>query len=296
MTGLTFAVRAPASSANLGPGYDCAAAALDLWNELYVTPGTGTLIVEGDGASDPELTHNNVVQQTFRRIAGSTADTVDLRCVNRVPIARGLGSSTAAAALGFIAGWHVTGSVWNADRLFDELTRHDGHPDNAAAVAYGGVVWCGPESSAHQLSTGEQLACVCIVPDRRLSTAASREAVPEHVPTRVATAQASAAGMLAAGLVTGNRDLLRAGLHGDHLHETARGTLVPELDVIRSQMSERDDVLGVTLSGAGSTIAVWTSPEAASTITTALQAVWRDGYQVISCATTPTGSGVFLPS
>lgn len=296
MTVPAFAVRAPASSANLGPGYDCAAAALDLWNELYVTAGTGQMAVEGEGSEDPVVLQHNVVHQTFRNTVGSRADSYDLRCVNRVPIARGLGSSTSAAALGLIAGWHVMGTEWNADTLFIELARHDGHPDNAAAVAYGGVVWCGPAATVHKLSTGVHLACVCVVPHRRLSTADSRSVVPKHVATHTASAQASAAGLLAAGIISGNHELIREGLHGDQLHEHARAALVPELHQIRSQMSAHEHVLGVTLSGAGSTIAVWTTPAAAEAVAAALHAVWREDYQVFPCATSSTGSSVFSVS
>jgi homoserine kinase len=286
-----FTVRAPASSANLGSGFDCAAATLDLWNELQVTAGHGAFEVRGEGADDPGLAGDaNLVLRLFREHGGSATEHVDAYCINRIPLARGLGSSSAAAAVGIVAGWTCAGRAWTAHDLFAEIARIDGHPDNAAAVAFGGVNWCMPHAVPQKLADRTDITAVCVVPHRALLTSDSRDVVPHIVPTPRASAHAAAAGMLAAGFVAGNPVWLRAGMCGDKLHEAARQNLVPELAEVRQWCASMESVIGVTLSGAGSTVVAWTMLPQAPVIAAGLRQYFTDRAIVMDVGISPQGT------
>lgn len=288
----SFTVAAPASSANMGSGYDCVAAALDLWNTLDVVPGSGHLSVIGEGADNDALLTNNLIAHTFEQFAGARASECDLACTNRIPLARGLGSSTAAAALGIVAAWTVCERSWSSDDLFRELTAIDGHPDNAAAVAYGGIQWCNTDAGASTLTLNSTLVAICITPPSMLPTARARAVVPRTVSVEDACAQASAAGLLAVGIALDRDDLLRTGLTGDVLHEQARAGLVPALARTREAFDGDERALGVTLSGAGSTVAVWTRPRFASSLHTMCATLFSDDHAVRTLTVTPHGAGI----
>lgn len=264
---LPFSVSAPASSGNLGPGFDVLAMALELRNVIKVTKGSGTIHVTGHGADELPTGEDNLVARAFRQAAGTSiaAAGVDLHCENRIPMARGLGSSTAAAACGLIAGWHHAGREWDDDDLFNELTRLDGHPDNAAACAYGGVVVClasdDPEPEVVTLGAAEWITPIVFVPERTLETARAREVLPETYTRHEAVRAIGAAGLLVGGLVGGHPELVADALHLDVLHEPQRAALVPELAEVREAVAATR-ALGATLSGAGPSVLVWCTPDA----------------------------------
>ncbi|MCW2956870.1 MAG: serine kinase [Thermoleophilia bacterium] len=267
-----FTVSAPASSGNLGPGFDVFGMALELRNLVHVRPGSGVVRVEGEGAATLPADDTNLVARAFAQAAGqSIADAeVDLRCVNRIPPARGLGSSTAAAACGLIAGWEVAGHEWGPDELDDALAELDGHPDNAAACAYGGLVLCHdrpdtPGEEAHldviALGPADWLRLVAVIPDRSLETSAARAVLPATYDRSVAVQAVGGAALLAAGLVGGHVELLADALHTDVLHEPQRAELVPELREVRESLAAATQALGATLSGAGPTVLAWCEPD-----------------------------------
>jgi homoserine kinase len=262
---LTFSVSAPASSGNLGPGFDVLAMALELRNVVNVRSGTGVVHISGHGAGSLPADASNLVARAFEIAAGaSIADSgVDLYCDNQIPPARGLGSSTAAAACGLVAGWTVVGTDWDEDSLFDALAELDGHPDNAAACAHGGVVLCnqaGDEGvDVIPLGAVDWIAPVAVVPDRELSTAESRAALPQSYDRADVVRAISAAGLLVGGLLGGHPELVEDVLHADVVHEPHRAALVPELAEVRHAI-ESTNALGATLSGAGPTVLVWLEP------------------------------------
>ena len=261
---LPFSVSAPASSGNLGPGFDVLAMALELRNVVQVRKGTGQVRVGGHGAGTLPEDATNLVARAFEIAAGrSIADAdVDLHCDNRIPPARGLGSSTAAAACGLLAGWHVAGTEWDEDTLSTALTELDGHPDNAAACAHGGVVLCHdtPEGlDVVALGAADWIAPIAVVPDRELSTAESRAALPESFDRADVVRAIAAAGLLVGGLIGGHPELVEDALHADVVHEPHRASLVPELGEVREALSSTK-ALGATLSGAGPTVLVWSEP------------------------------------
>lgn len=261
---LPFSVSAPASSGNLGPGFDVLAMALELRNRVTLKAGTGAVRIKGHGAGSLPEDTTNLVARAFEVAAGrSIADAeVDLHCDNRIPPARGLGSSTAAAACGLIAGWEVAGTEWDEDTLCTALTELDGHPDNAAACAHGGIVLCHDTEAGLDvvaLGAADWIAPVAVVPDRELSTAESRAALPETFERADVVKAIGAAGLLVGGLLGGHPELVEDALHADVIHEPHRATLVPELGEVREAV-EGTKALGATLSGAGPTVLVWCEP------------------------------------
>ena len=169
-------VRAPASTANLGPGFDCAACALDLWNELEVTDGEGVEI-EGEGADELPRDVDHLAVRAFALLA--PADGRRFRFVNRVPLGRGLGSSAAAIALGLVAG-ALTRRPVDPEELLALGLELEGHADNLAAALAGGacLTW---EGGIRRVADTLPLDPVAVIPEARVDTAAAREALPAMV-------------------------------------------------------------------------------------------------------------------
>ncbi|MCW2922790.1 MAG: serine kinase [Thermoleophilia bacterium] len=262
---LPYTVSAPASSGNLGPGFDVLAMALELRNLLQVRAGRGTVTVTGHGAGTLPTDATNLVARAFEQASGQTlaGAGVELRCDNRIPMARGLGSSTAAAACGLVAGWHHAEVDWDEDSLFDALAELDGHPDNAAACAHGGIVLChdtGDDLDVVALGAADWIAPLAVVPDRELSTEESRAALPDSYGRADVVRAIGAAALLVGGLVGGHPELVEEALERDVVHEPHRAALVPELAEVREAASHTR-ALGATLSGAGPTVLVWCEPD-----------------------------------
>ena len=243
-------LRAPATSANLGPGFDCAAVALELWNELELTAGEG-VAVEGEGADELPRDESNLAVRAYALLADPAGKR--FRFTNRIPLERGLGSSAAAIALGLAAA--------ASDAPFEELlaaalTLED-HADNLAAALLGGVTlaW---EGRAARIAETLPLTPVAVVPAARTSTAESRAGLPAEVPHADAAATAARAALLGAGAAGGDAALFAAALT-DRLHEPYRPS--PVLDAIRADLPPRCE--GATLSGSGPTVIAWASDAAA---------------------------------
>jgi homoserine kinase len=237
-------VRAPSTSANLGPGFDCAAAALDLWNELEVTDGDG-VVVEGAGAGELPEDATNLAVRAYALLADPAGKR--FRFVNRIPLERGLGSSAAAIALGLAA---ARPDARPEDLLAAGLEL-ESHADNLAAALVGGVTltWDGRIA---RIAERLPLAPIALVPRERTSTEAARRALPASVPHADAAAGAARAALLAAGAVAGDAGLFAAGLD-DRLHEPYRPS--PALDAVRADLPP--GARGATLSGSGPTVIVW---------------------------------------
>jgi homoserine kinase len=237
-------VRAPATSANLGPAFDCAAVALELWNELEVTDGEG-VVVEGEGAGELAADETNLAVRAYALLADPAGKR--FRFTNRIPLERGLGSSAAAIALGLAAA-HPEG---DAEELLAAGIELESHADNLAAALAGGVTltW---EGRIARLAETLPLAPVALVPRERTSTEASRRSLPSTVAHADAAANAARAALLAAGAAAGDAALFTAGLD-DRLHEPYRPSAA--LDAIRAELP--DGARGATLSGSGPTVIVW---------------------------------------
>jgi homoserine kinase len=232
-------VRAPATTANLGPGFDCAAAALDLWNELQV----------GEGVGEPDPDHLGV--RAFARIA--SVEGRSFRWTDRIPRGRGLGSSAAVIALGLVAGALAEGQSPNAESLLAEGVDLEGHADNLAAALAGGVclTW---ENRIARIADALPAVAIAVVPEATVSTSASRAALPASVPHAEAAFTTARATLLGAALAGGSEELFAAAL-ADRLHEPYRAADAPMLGAVRADPPT--GARGATLSGSGPTVIVW---------------------------------------
>jgi homoserine kinase len=230
-------VRAPATTANLGPGFDCAAAALDLWNEVEVT--------EGDEPPDPA----HIGVRAFGLVV-SPAGLV-FEWTSPIPRARGLGSSAATIALGLVAGARWSGQELSAEELLARGAPLEGHSDNLAACLAGGVclTWDG---RIERLAESLPLTPIAVIPAEKVKTAESRLALPAEVPHQDAAFTAARAALLGAGVVRGDRELLAAAF-ADRLHEPYRPSRI--LGDVRARPPR--GAAGATLSGSGPTVIVW---------------------------------------
>ena len=267
-------VRAPATSANLGPAFDCAAVALGLWNELEVTEGDG-VAVEGEGAAELPADSTNLAVRAFALLADPAGRR--FRFTNRIPLERGLGSSAAAIALG-IAAARPDG---DPEELLAAGLELESHADNLAAALVGGVTltWDGRLA---RIADNLPLAPVALVPRERTSTEASRRSLPTTVTHADAAANAARAALLGAGAASGDADLFAAGLD-DRLHEPYRPSAV--LDALREELPA--GARGATLSGSGPTVIVWASdaPSCANTLATRFPE-----HDVLPLAVSPRGA------
>ncbi len=239
-------VRAPATSANIGAGFDTAAVALDLWNELEVTDGSG-IVIEGEGAAELSIDTDNLAIRAYALLAEPVGKRFHFR--NEIPLERGLGSSAAAIALGLVA---AAPGAPPEELLAAGLTLEP-HADNLGAALLGGLTlaWDGRIA---RIAESLPLAPIAIIPSSRTSTRASRGALPATVPHAEAAASAGRAALLGAGAASGDATLFAAAL-GDWLHEPYRPSAV--LDIVRG--NPPSGCLGATLSGSGPTVIAWVS-------------------------------------
>ncbi|HET7146740.1 MAG TPA: homoserine kinase [Gaiellaceae bacterium] len=261
---------APASTANLGPGFDAAGAALDLWNEVELEEGAFAVEVAGEGAGELPHDERHLSLQAFSVFAPVAG--YRFRFVNRIPLERGLGSSAAAIALGLVAGARAAGATPSADELLALAGRFEPHFDNLAAALHGGVcvAWQeGGEPRARRVADDVPAAAVAVVPATRTSTAASRGTLPETVSHADAATTAGAALLLGAALGSGDASLLAPALR-DRLHEPYRAAGAPLLERVRELAPP--GLLGVTLSGSGPTVIAWIDRASADNAAASLRA------------------------
>jgi homoserine kinase len=239
-------VRVPASSANLGPGFDAFAAALALHMELEVEE-TGTFAVETDLQIARD--RRNLAVRGFERL--HAPDQFTFRIRSDIPLSGGLGTSAAAYVAGLMAADHLFELDADLLTLASEL---EGHPDNVAAALYGGFVVCA-DGRAVRFDVPAGLEAVLVVPHEPVRTKEARAALPASVPLADAVFNVGHASLLVLGLVKGDWDLVARGL-ADRLHQPHRAHLYPRSAELMARASDLG-ALGATLSGAGPTVLVW---------------------------------------
>lgn len=260
-------VHAPATSANIGPGYDALGLALRLYNEFEVRLRDDdhlTVAVEGEGAGEVPLDGRHLVvrslYEAFDRV-GEKAPGLDLSCVNRVPHARGLGSSSSAIVGGVTAAAALLGRTGpgggpDRDWIYQVAADIEGHPDNVAPCVYGGYTVAyreGQEWGALSPPVDPRILPVVCVPDWRVSTAQARGLVPETVPHADAAFNAGRAALMTAA-VCGHPEGLYAATR-DRLHEPYRAPAMPRTLDLVSDLREHENLPAV-VSGAGPTVLV----------------------------------------
>lgn len=217
---------APASSANLGPGFDCLAIALDLRCRV-VAERADEWSVRHVGAQCPDLGAKDAVLRAARLALGDDRP-LKLTVANDIPIGKGLGSSSAAAASGGLAAWRAVGEDHSPERLFQLVSGIEGHPDNAAAAVYGGLVLTDPLGVAHRLPWNPRFGLLVLVPRTTFSTTEARAVLPDAYPRSTVVSTVARSMGLVAGLLSGDTELLRTAA-GDEIHEGPRNSHRPEV-------------------------------------------------------------------
>lgn len=258
--GRRLLVRAPASSANLGPGFDVLAAALALHLELEVRE-TGTFAVQSTLPVPRDRT--NLLVRAFERL--HPADGFEFRIDSKIPLGGGLGSSAAAIVAGLLAADHLFELGADLLALASEL---EGHPDNAGAALRGGFVVCDGER-VHRFEPPAGLEAVLVVPAEPVPTARARAALPAIVDRGDAVFNIAHASLLVLGLCSADWRLVAAGLR-DCLHQPQRAHLYPRSAQLLARAPELG-ALGATISGAGPSVLVWCRCDQIGSVTQALQ-------------------------
>jgi homoserine kinase len=274
-------VRVPASSANLGPGFDSFAVALGMHMTLEVEE-TGRFAVETDLRIAPD--RRNLAVRGFARLCSPERFT--FRIASQIPLSGGLGSSAAAYVAGLAAADHLLELDADLLALADEL---EGHPDNAAAALRGGFVVCA-DGEAARFDPPEGLEAVVVVPHAAVRTKQARAALPAEVPMGDAVFNTAHGALLMLGLARGDFDLIGRGLD-DRLHQPRREHLYPRsMELVRKARSL--GALGATISGAGPTVLVWCHYEQTGAVVDALRREAEGWAAVLRAPFEPHGADV----
>ena len=252
-------VRVPATSANLGPGFDCLGMALDLWNSVHMEVGQGaSVLVTGQGADElPHNTSNLVIQAAHKAFhkAGVEPPALKLHSRNMIPLSRGLGSSSAAIVGGLVAANALMGEPLTRKDVLALAVEMEGHPDNVTPALLGGfriVVQNEGQVETIAVPVPEGLHAVLLIPDMPLATSEMRAVLPKTVPMADAVFNTGRAALLVGAFATGNFDVLRVATQ-DRLHQPHRQKVYRAMKIVFRQALV-GGALGVFLSGAGSTI------------------------------------------
>ena len=271
---MKVSVKVPASSANIGPGFDCLGMALPLYNtitiEETVLPGTGieiNLISEEETIDDMVFDNiprdeNNIIYKAVEMLynsIGQEPSELRINIQSQIPITRGLGSSSSIVVGGLLAANKLLGSPADEAALLAIATEVEGHPDNVAPAILGGVVLATQEDDGtitySKLQWPDEWDITVCIPDFELSTEIARSVLPKDVPMQDAVYNAKHLAMLIQALNTKDAKLMKSALK-DRLHQQYREKLVPGMRDIMEAFKHEDGVLGVVLSGAGPSMLV----------------------------------------
>lgn len=280
-----FEIFVPATSANLGPAFDCMGLALPFGSRFRVRPapeGVASYRIEGPEGPERALPEERnlflLAAERFAAAVGAPLPAWEVHVASEIPLARGLGSSASAVVGGLAAANLALGAGWGLGELLRLATEIEGHPDNAAPALYGGL--CVAISSAHgpvcaQVPLKDPPRLVVAVPDFALATAKARAALPAVVSLEDAVYNVGRAALLTAALVSGRHELLGDAL-SDRLHEPYRRALVPGMPEVVAAARDAG-AYGVTLSGAGPTLLAWCSPERQEAVAQGMLRAWKAG-------------------
>ncbi len=253
-------VAVPASVANLGPGFDILALALQLQNDVRAEQRPGDLTIE-PGPDAPAELHDPGTNLVTRAYAHACArlrvETGGVRftCVNRIPIGRGLGSSAAASLAGVLVATALHQAPWDETDVLDCVTALEGHRDNAAAALLGGLAICAPGAAAERMTVSDELRAVLFIPDRPFATSESRLAVPAEFSREDAIYNAARCALLVRALALGEHAALAVAME-DRWHQDRRFGRIPGgRSILDAALAA--GASGAALAGAGpSTIAL----------------------------------------
>jgi homoserine kinase len=291
MTARRRLVRVPASSANLGPGFDVLAAALALHLELEVSEA-GEFSVD-PGAQGLPADRGNLCVRAFETL--KPADGLRFAIRSEIPLARGLGSSAAAIVAGLMAADHLFELGLGRQEIYARAADLEGHPDNVGAAVFGGFVACPrPEADGIpvpvRLEPPQGVEAVLVVPGEEVATAEARAALPAEVPIEAAVDNVAAATQLALGIERSDLALIRRGL-ADRLHQPHRRELYPRSMQLVAEARDLG-ALGATISGAGPTVLVWSFWQDTGKVTAAVSERVEGWADVLRVPFSPLGADV----
>lgn len=279
----SVSVRVPATTANIGPGFDCLGAALTLYNEFWVErlpEGSSTVIeVTGVDAERVSTDDTNLAYSAFVQVyqeLGQTPPSVKLTIALGVPLSRGLGSSATAIVGGLVTANALEGSPLSDDVVMKLAIAIEGHPDNVVPALRGGCVLStsGEEWTICDVPWHEDIVPIVAIPDFELSTAEARRVLPQSYSRADAIFNMAHLGLLLRGLETAHGDWLQSALE-DRIHQPYRKALIAGYDEVR-QAALNAGAYGLVISGAGPTLLALANPEAAAAVEQAMAQAWRD--------------------
>ncbi len=291
---MKVSVKVPATTANIGPGFDCLGMALPIYNtitiEETVLPGTGieiNVIAESAAIDELSLEHipldeNSLVYKAVELLynsIGQTPSELKINIHSNIPVARGLGSSASVIVGALIAANELLGKPADEVALLSIACEIEGHPDNITPAIVGGLVLSSQEDDGsviyRKLNWPTEWAITVCVPDFELSTDIARSVLPKEVPMKDAIFNAQRLGMFVQAVNTKDAELMKLTLK-DRLHQPYRMKLVPGLDKIMDNLRHIDSVLGCVLSGAGSSILVISEKNDLDKIRGIVKDTWTD--------------------
>lgn len=258
---------APASSANLGPGFDVLALALDLRCRVTAAVAPEWSVEHEEGQCPDEDSDDAVLAGAQAAVGNSPSLTLTVR--NEIPIGRGLGSSAAALAAGAAAAWAAVGAGVDNRRLFDLVARVEGHPDNAAAAVFGGLVLVVPDGDPIRLPIHPGIKPVVAIPDSTFLTREARKVVPNQLERQVVMRTTARMAALVGGFLTSDPALFQAA-HGDEIHEAPRARVRPQTAEL-VQIARAAGALHAAWSGSGPSIVALVDPTCEARVKTALE-------------------------
>jgi len=291
-------IRVPATAANLGPGFDCLALALDLWNTTtFILEGKSIQVtIEGEGSQDlPRDASNRIVRaffEVYQRCGFSLPQGVHILCDNRIPLGSGLGSSAAAILTGIAGANTLLNSPLTKFDMLEMTAQMEGHADNAAAAVYGGLTLVTSQAAGKLLARSLECApwqVVVVLPEVHLPTAEARLALPKAVSMLDAVFNIGHSLLTAEALRIGDREMLSAALV-DRLHQPYRLALIPGAEA--ALQAAKNLKSPACLSGAGPSIIAFVK-EQPGAVQAAVQSAFLDaGLSSRAWVLQSTASGI----
>jgi len=281
-------VSVPATSANLGPGFDTLGLAINLRNEVRIKPSNFfNVSVKGEGASNPKIKKNsmffNIFNDYYKKFTGKTNPNYRFEFINRIPISRGLGSSSAVIVSAITAAHVVAGVEYNKRKILNAALKYEPHPDNITPAVMGGFnVACLHEnrvfSKKHRLP--QYLKVVLTIPNKTISTAKSRNVLPNHYHKSEVVFSLSRAAYMTALFMSESWDQLKIAAK-DKLHQDRRMAMMPELYKVQKIAMENGAIMS-TLSGSGSTFFTLCYEDDANKIASKLKKSFNE-FKILVC-------------
>ena len=298
----TVDVRAPATTANLGPGYDCLGMALDVWNTLTVAVlpdgSQASVTISGEGESELDTDAQNLTYRAIEFLfneADAPLPPLSLRCQNAIPLSRGMGSSASAIAGGLVAANRLLDDVFSQDDLLEMAATIEGHPDNVAAAIHGGMRLVVMEDNrlyTAPINVPSDIQAVLFIPDRRIATADARRVLPGEISVADAVYNMSRTALLVASMESDHPEYLNIATQ-DRLHQPYRQAIFPQMKVIFAA-AQAAGALGVFLSGSGSTIMAFARDRAMTVAYEMFDAARLAGVEGRVEVTQPTSLGAHV--